>query len=75
VVFRVLYVAIALGLVAVLAVYIVLLPESDASGLPVVLLAEAAALILFFTFWVVQGVEKWNETDPSIAATRHDGDA
>ncbi len=73
-VFRVLYVAIALGLVAVLVVYIALLPDADATGLPVVLLAEAAALTLFFAFWVVQGVEKWHEADPSIVAVRHDGD-
>jgi hypothetical protein len=73
-VFRVLYVAIALGLVAVLVVYIALLPDADATGLPVVLLAEAAALTLFFAFWVVQGVEKWHEADPSIVAVRNDGD-
>lgn len=73
-VFRVLYVAIALGLVAVLVVYIALLPDADATGLPVVLLAEAAALTLFFAFWVVQGVEKWHEADPSIVAVRHDSD-
>jgi hypothetical protein len=74
-VFRVLYVAIAVGLVAVLVVYIVLLPGADATGVPVVLLAEAAALSLFFAFWVVQGVEKWHEADPSIVAVRHPGDS
>lgn len=67
-VFRVLYVVIAVALAAVLVVYIVLLPQADAHGLPIVLLAEAAALALFFSFWVVQGVEKWHETDPSIVA-------
>jgi hypothetical protein len=66
-VFRVLYVVIALALVAVLVAYIVLLPGAGASGVPVVLLAEAAALALFFTFWVVQGIEKWDDADPSIA--------
>lgn len=69
-VFRVLYVAIALGLVAVLVVYVALVPEADAAGLPVVLLAEAAALTLFFAFWIVQGVEKWNEADPGILEPR-----
>jgi hypothetical protein len=68
-VFRILYIAIAAGLVAVLVVYVLLLPEADASGLPVVLLAESAALILFFAFWVVQGVEKWTDADPSIRAS------
>lgn len=65
-VFRVLYIAIALALVAVLVIYVLLLPGADATGLPIVLLAEAAALALFFTFWVVQGIEKWSESDPSI---------
>lgn len=67
-VFRILYVAIAVALAAVLVVYITLLPEADTNGVPVVLVAEAAALALFFAFWVVQGVEKWNEVDPSIMA-------
>ncbi|WP_169580777.1 MULTISPECIES: hypothetical protein [Microbacterium] len=74
-VFRALYVAIAAGLVAVLAVYVALLPGATASGLPVVLLAEAAALTLFFAFWVVQGIEKWHETDPSIRADGVERDA
>ncbi|WP_374314550.1 hypothetical protein [Microbacterium sp.] len=71
-VFRILYVAIAVGLVGVLVVYIVLLPQADTTGVPVVLLAEAAALVLFFAFWVVQGIEKWHEADPSIVAARPD---
>lgn len=66
-VYRVLYVAIALALAAVLVVYMLLLPTADAHGVPVVLLAEAAALALFFAFWVVQGVEKWHDADPRIA--------
>lgn len=36
------------------------------SGVPVVLLVEAAALCLFCAFWVVQCIEKWNEGDPGI---------
>lgn len=68
--FRAVYVAIALGLVAVLVVYVVLLPGADARGIPVVLLAEAAALMLFFAFWVAQSIEKWDETDPGIVARR-----
>ncbi|MBD8023762.1 hypothetical protein [Microbacterium gallinarum] len=66
-VFRVLYVMIAVALAAVLVAYIVLLPQADARGLPIVLIAEAAALSLFFAFWVVQGIEKWDDADPSIA--------
>lgn len=67
-VFRALYILIALLLVGVLVVYIVLLPEADAVGIQVVLVAEAAALALFFAFWVVQCIEKWNEGDPRVRA-------
>nr|BFF09003.1 hypothetical protein GCM10025699_03060 [Microbacterium flavescens] len=72
-VFRVVYVAIAVALAAVLVIYIVLLPQADARGLPVVLLAEAGALTLFFAFWVVQGIEKWNDADPAIRGVSSTG--
>lgn len=65
-VFRVLYAAIAVGLALVLAAYVVLLPQADAYGIPLILLAESAALGLFFAFWVVQGIEKWSEPDPAL---------
>ncbi|MFE7843902.1 hypothetical protein ACFUTX_01755 [Microbacterium sp. NPDC057407] len=74
-VFRVLYVGIAAALGLVLVAYIVLLPRADARGIPIVLLTEAAALGLFFAFWVVQGIEKWHDADPSIAAPRQRLDA
>jgi hypothetical protein len=64
-VFRVLYTAIAVGLVLVLVTYVVLLPQAGGSA---TLIVEAAALALFFAFWVVQGVEKWSDPDPSIIA-------
>jgi len=64
-VFRVLYAAIAALLAAVLVAYIAFLPAAE-GGIPIILLAEAAALALFFAFWVVQGIEKWNEDDPAI---------
>lgn len=67
-VFRVLYAAIAAGLALVLVAYVTLLPAADASGIPLALLAEAAALALFFAFWVVQGIEKWNDADPTLTA-------
>ncbi|MDW4573919.1 hypothetical protein R8Z57_14145 [Microbacterium sp. M3] len=67
-VFRVLYTAIAVGLVLLLVLYVVLLPQADASGIPIVLIVEAAALALFFGFWVVQGIEKWSDPDPTILA-------
>lgn len=67
-VFRALYAGIAVLLGAVLVAYIVLLPQAADIGIPVILLAEAAALALFFAFWVVQGIEKWKEDDPRIMA-------
>ena len=66
--FRFLYTAIAVLLVVDLVFYVVLLPQADASGIPIVLVVEAIALALFFAFWVVQGVEKWSDPDPSIIA-------
>jgi hypothetical protein len=67
-VFRVLYTLIAVGLAVTLIAYVVLLPQADGSGIPIVLIVEAVALALFFAFWVVQGVEKWAEPDPTIVA-------
>lgn len=65
-VFRILYTAIAVGLIVLLVAYVVLLPQADGSGIPIVLLIEAAALALFFAFWVVQGIEKWPDPDPTL---------
>ena len=67
-VYRVLYTAIAVGLVVVLIAYVILLPQADGGGIPIVLVLEAAALALFFAFWVVQGVEKWSDPDPTLMA-------
>ncbi|MCC2034016.1 hypothetical protein [Microbacterium allomyrinae] len=66
-VFRILYALIAAGLVLVLVAYVFVLPQAGGSGIPIVLIAEAAALALFFAFWVVQGIEKWNDADPTLA--------
>jgi hypothetical protein len=65
-VFRVLYTIIAVGLVVTLIAYVILLPQADGSGIPIVLIVEGIALALFFSFWVVQGVEKWAEPDPTL---------
>ncbi|NYE21296.1 hypothetical protein [Microbacterium immunditiarum] len=67
-VFRVLYTGIAVGLALLLVLYVALLPRADATGVPVVLITEAAALGLFFAFWVAQGIEKWRDPDPRLAA-------
>ena len=69
-VFRVLYIAIAVALVGRARRLHRAASRRGASGMPVVLLAEAAALSLFFAFWVVQGIEKWDDADPRIAAER-----
>lgn len=65
-VFRALYIAIAVGLVVLLVAYAVLLSQPGAAGIPIILITEAAALALFFAFWVVQSVEKWGEPDPTL---------
>ncbi|MFD4961160.1 hypothetical protein [Microbacterium sp. NPDC058389] len=67
-VIRGLYIAIAVGLILLLVAYAFLLPQAGTAGIPVVLIVETAALVLFFAFWVVQGVEKWSDPDPSIIA-------
>ena len=64
--FRVLYAAIAAGLVLVLVAYVVLLPQATGSGIPIVLIVEAIALTLFLAFWVVQSLEKWSDPDPTL---------
>jgi len=68
--FRVAYTAIAVGLVVVLIVFAALIPESMTIELPVVLLSETAALILFLVFWIVQCVEKWRNADGVDAPAR-----
>ena len=67
-VFRVLYTAIAVGLVLVLVAYLVLLPQASGRSIPIVLIVEAIALTLFGVFWVVQSIEKWSDPNPSIIA-------
>jgi len=64
--FRAVYVGIAVGLAAVLIAYVVLLPRADELDAPIVLIAEAVALVLFAAFWVTQCIEKWNDLDPSL---------
>lgn len=68
---RTVYAAVAVGISATLAVLLGALVLAgtgavDLRGFPVVLLGEAAALLLFLVFWVVQTVELWDETDPRL---------
>lgn len=65
-VYRVLYTAIAVLLVGVLVAYAALAPFGEEAGVPLTLFAEAAALLLFTAFWIVQCVEKWHDADPAL---------
>ncbi len=64
--FRVAYVTIAVLLVVVLGFYVTLAVLADEIRVPTILLSESAALALFFAFWVVQCIEKWNDPNPSL---------
>jgi len=37
---------------------------------PSILVGEAIALLLFLVFWVLQSLEKWDDADPSVLASR-----
>jgi hypothetical protein len=72
---RLAYGMIAGGILAALVVVIVVVVGRaagvdvvDASPLPLFFLGEAAALLLFAAFWIVQTVEFWNDTDPRLRA-------
>lgn len=65
-VYGALYATIAVGLVVLVLAYVALLPRTDELAFPLVLVVEAAALLLFLAFWVVQGIEKWNDPDPTL---------
>lgn len=42
------------------------------SGRPLVFAGEAVALVLFAVFWLVQTVELWDDTDPSVFSTNRE---
>jgi hypothetical protein len=64
--YRAIYVLIAIWLTMVMLAYTWVEGSgiAERTDVPYVLLAEAAALLLFFAFWVVQCIELWNEEDP-----------
>ena len=73
--YRVVYSVIAAGilisLALVLLVIILKLQGVDlvqSTGIPLVFIGEAAALILFAAFWLVQTIELWDEPDPRLLA-------
>jgi hypothetical protein len=64
--YRAIYVLIAIWLTMVMLAYTWVEGSgiAERTDVPYVLLAEAAALLLFFAFWVVQCIVLWNEEDP-----------
>jgi hypothetical protein len=64
--YRAIYVLIAIWLIMVLLAYVWVARSGIAElrEAPYVLIAEGAALLLFFAFWVVQCIELWDEPDP-----------
>ncbi|MDE0545361.1 hypothetical protein [Microbacterium sp. C7(2022)] len=71
-VYRDMYVLIAVLLVLTLVAYGAIEGSgvAERSDVPFVLLAEVAALVLFFLFWVTQCAELWNEEDPRTLIAR-----
>jgi hypothetical protein len=68
---RVVYIAVAAGIVAALA--FLLAAVTGIAALPgAVLTGEAAALGLFAVFWLAQSVEFWNEVDPALRGPRRE---
>ncbi|MEX0151049.1 hypothetical protein [Microbacterium sp. LMI1-1-1.1] len=68
---RVAYAVVAGGILLTLVLLLVALVLEgtavvDLRGFPVVLVGEAAALLLFLVFWVVQTVELWDDVDPRL---------
>ncbi|MBM3717016.1 MAG: hypothetical protein FJW64_15045 [Actinobacteria bacterium] len=68
---RVAYAVVAGGILLTLVLLLVALVLEgtavvDLRGFPVVLVGEAAALLLFLVFWIVQTVELWDDVDPRL---------
>lgn len=68
---RIAYGAIAVGILASLLMVVTIvvcralgIDLVDASSVPFFFVGEALALALFATFWVVQTIELWGDTDP-----------
>jgi hypothetical protein len=71
--YRVFYSVIAVGILLALAELLVVifaklqgLDLVESTGLPLIFIGEAAALILFAAFWLIQTIELWDETDPRL---------
>jgi len=64
---RLAYASVAGAIVVTLVLLVVgVISGVGRAGFPVVLVGEGAALTLFAVFWLVQTVELWAETDPTV---------
>jgi hypothetical protein len=63
-----LYWIVAVAMAVDIGVMVAVVTSGVTAGgqLPPVLVGEAIALTLFAVFWVVQSIEKWDDSDPSI---------
>ncbi|MFG6474968.1 hypothetical protein ACFXP7_01110 [Microbacterium sp. P06] len=61
---RVAYGVIAAGIALALALVIGVVVAGAEPAVPLFFVGEAAALLLFAVFWVVQTIEFWNDVDP-----------
>ncbi|MEV8239314.1 hypothetical protein AB0O90_03690 [Microbacterium testaceum] len=70
--FRVLYAAVAVGILGVLLALVAVLVAGAATatvgGVPVIFLGESVVVTLFAVFWLVQTVELWDAPDPALRA-------
>jgi len=71
--YRMLYAGIAVGILVALALLLVVIVLDtqgvdivDATGIPFIFIGEAAALILFAAFWLIQTIELWGDSDPRL---------
>ena len=61
------YWVIAVAMTIDIVVLVAVVSSGGSGVVPPVLLCEAVALLLFAVFWVVQSIEKWNDSDPAVA--------
>ena len=71
--YRVLYSVIAIGILVALALLLAVFVLDtqgvdlvESTGVPLIFIGEAAALILFAAFWLIQTIELWDDSDPRL---------
>ncbi|HWI30310.1 MAG TPA: hypothetical protein VNT50_02360 [Microbacterium sp.] len=72
-VFRLLYSIVAVGIIAALAMLLAVIALDtqgidlvEQTGIPLVFIGEVVALVLFAAFWLIQTIELWDATNPSL---------